>query len=42
MEGKKVQKFEYLKNKNVLFQWNKKDFFTVFEGLPFGERIKIW
>ena len=36
-EGKKLQKFKYLE----LFRWNKKHF-SVFEGLPFGEKIKIW
>ena len=25
-----------------LFQWNKKHFFIVFEGLSFDEKIKIW
>ena len=25
-----------------LFRWNKKTFFIVFEGLSFGEKIKIW
>ena len=25
-----------------LFRWNKKHFFTVFEGLSFGKKIKLW
>ena len=31
---KKIQKFEYLENE--------KRFFIVFEGLSFGEKIKMW
>ena len=36
-EGKKLQKFEYLKNQMSLL-----DEIKVFEGLSFGEKIKIW
>ena len=25
-----------------VFRWNKKTFFIVFEGLSFGEKIKMW
>ena len=33
-EEEKLQKFEYLENGEI--------FFAVFEGLSFGEKIKIW
>ena len=37
----KIQKYEYLKiGKNILDEM--KPFFIVFEGLSFGEKIKIW
>ena len=39
-EGKKLQKFEYFK-KEKSFLDEIKIFFIVFEGLSFGEKIKI-
>ena len=39
-DEEKVQKFEYLENEELL-KWNK-NHFSVFEGLSFGEKIKIW
>ena len=39
-EEEKIQKFEYLENGNSFLDEIKK-FFTVFEGLSFGEKIKI-
>ena len=39
-EGKKLQKFEYLVNENSFLD-EIKNFFIVFEGLLFGEKIKI-
>ena len=41
-EGKKSQKIEYLENKESFLDEIKKTFFTVFKGLSFGEKIKIW
>ena len=38
-EVKKLQKFEYLENKKSFSDEIKKQ---VFEGLSFGEKIKIW
>ena len=39
-EEKKIQKFEYFENgKSILDEI--KTLFTVFEGLSFGEKIKI-
>ena len=38
---KKLQKIEYLENEKSFLRWNKKHF-SVFEGLSFGEQIKIW
>ena len=40
-EGKKLQKFEYLENKKSFLD-EIKTFFIAFEGLSFGEEIKIW
>ena len=40
-EVKKLQKIEYLENEKSFLRWNKKHF-SVFEGLSFGEQIKIW
>ena len=37
----KVQKYEYLE-KEKSFLDEIKTFFVVFEGLSFGEKIKIW
>ena len=34
-----IQKFEYLENKKS-FSDEIKTFFTVLEGLPFGEKVK--
>ena len=39
-EEEKLQKFEYLKNKKSILD-QIKTFFTVFEGLSIGEKIKI-
>ena len=39
-EEEKIQKFEYLENEKSFLQ-EIKTFFTVFEGLSFGEQIKI-
>ena len=39
-EGAKLQKLKYLKNENRFLDEIKK-FFVVFEGLSFGEKIKI-
>ena len=39
-DKKKLQKFEYLKNKKSFLDEKKKH--LVFEGLPFGEKIKTW
>ena len=39
-EGKKLQNFEYLKNEKSFFN-DIKTFFIVFEGLSYGEKIKI-
>ena len=39
---KKLQKFEYLENDKKFFDEIKKHFlYIVFEGLPFGKKIKI-
>ena len=38
----KLQKFKYLENENSFLDEKKKTFFTVFEGLSLGEKIKIW
>ena len=38
---KKIQAFEYLKNKKGLLN-EIKTLFIVFEGLSFSEKIKIW
>ena len=40
-EEEKLQKIEYLQNKKS-FLGEKKTFFTVFEGLSLGEKIKNW
>ena len=40
-EEEKIQKFEYLENEKSCLD-EIKTFFTVFEGLSFGEKIKIW
>ena len=40
-EEEKLQKIEYLRNKKS-FLGKVKTFFTVFEGLSLGEKIKIW
>ena len=39
-EGKKLQKFEYLENKTSFLE-EIKTIFIVFEGLSFGQKIKI-
>ena len=39
-EEEKIQKFEYLENKKSFLD-EIKTFFTVFEELSFGEKIKI-
>ena len=39
-EGEKLQKIEYLENEKSLFD-EIKTFLIVFEGLSFGEKIKI-
>ena len=39
-KGEKLQKFEYLENEKSFLD-EIKTFFMVFEGLPFGEKIKI-
>ena len=39
-EGKKLQKFEYLENKTSFLE-EIKNIFIVFEGLSFGQKIKI-
>ena len=39
-EGKKLRKIEYLKNEKRFFN-EIKNIFIVFEGLSFGEKIKI-
>ena len=38
-EEEKIQKFEYLENEKSFLD-EIKTFFTVFEGLSFGEKIK--
>ena len=40
-EGKNLQKFEYLENKKSFFSINLKTLFIVFQGLAFGEKIKL-
>ena len=40
-EGKKRQKFEYVENEKSFLD-DIKIFFIDFEGLSFGEKIKIW
>ena len=40
-EGKKSQKFEYLKNKKSFLD-EIKNIFIVFKGLSVGEKIKNW
>ena len=40
-EGKKLPKSEYLENEKSFLD-GIKNFFIVFEGLSFGEKIKIW
>ena len=40
-EGKKLHKLEYLENEKSFLDEIKKTFFIVFEGLSFGEKIKI-
>ena len=40
-EEEKLQKFEYLENDKSFLDEIKKHFFTVFEGLSFGGKIKI-
>ena len=40
MEGKKIQKFEYLENENSFLD-EIKTFFIVFEDLSFDQKIKI-
>ena len=40
--GGKLQKFEYLDNKNSFLDETEEIFFVVFKGLLFGEIIKIW
>ena len=39
-EEEKIQKFEYLENEKSFLDEIKK-FFTVFDGLSFGEKINI-
>ena len=39
-EGKKLQKFEYLENKTSFLE-EIKNIFIVFEGLSFGQKIRI-
>ena len=41
-EGKTLQKTWISQEGKELFRWNKKIFFTVFEGLSFDEKVKIW
>ena len=41
-EEEKLQKFEYLENEKSFLDEKKKTFCTVFEGLLFSEKIKIW
>ena len=38
----KITKIWISEELKELFQWNRKYFFIVFEGLSFGEKIKIW
>ena len=40
-KGKKLQKFEYLENENSVLNVIKNIFVIAFEGLSFGEKIKI-
>ena len=40
-KGKKLQKFEYLENENSFLNVIKNIFVIAFEGLSFGEKIKI-
>ena len=40
MEGKKLQKIEYLESEKS-FSMKSNTFFIVFEGLSFGEKIEI-
>ena len=40
-EEEKLRKFEYIENEKSFLD-EIKTFFTVFEGLSFGEKIKIW
>ena len=39
-DERKIQKFEYLENKKTFLD-EIKTFFAIFEGLSFGEKIKI-
>ena len=39
--GKNTKKW-ISQDRKKLFRWNKKHFFTVFEGLSFVEKLKIW
>ena len=41
-EGQKLQKYQYHENKNIFFDEIKKIFYSFFEGLSYGEKIKIW
>ena len=42
-EGRtEIQKLEYLKNEKSFLDEIKKTFFTVFEVLTLGEKMKIW
>ena len=40
-KGKKIQKFEYLENEKSFLD-DAKNIFHSFDGLSFGEKIKIW
>ena len=40
-KGQKLQKIEYLEKKRSFID-ELKNIFMVFEGLSFGEKIKIW
>ena len=40
-EGDKLQKMKYLEDEKCFFDEIKKSIFILFEGLSFGEKIKI-
>ena len=41
-EREKLQKFEYVENEKSFLDEKTTTFLIVFQGLSFGEKIKIW